>query len=50
MWKQLTYLLATVYEDTDKKDDAKASFMAIYELDIDYRDVKKKIEEFNNKM
>ena len=43
-WKKLTYLLGNVYDAMDKKEDAHAKFMSIYELDIDYRDVKEKIE------
>lgn len=44
MWKQLTYLRGVVHEATGKAEEAKADFMAIYEMDIDYKDVKNRIE------
>jgi tetratricopeptide (TPR) repeat protein len=42
--KNLYYIRGTVYEKMGKPEEAKADFMAIYEVEIDFKDVKQKIE------
>ena len=44
MKKELLYSLGEVYEENNNLDEAKKSFMEIYEVDIDFKDVQKKIE------
>jgi len=43
--KELTYMLGTIFEKMDKKAEAMEQFMAIYEVDIGYKDVEKKVNE-----
>lgn len=44
MKKELLYTRGKVYEEDSKMDEAKQDFMTIYEIDIDFKDVQKKIE------
>ena len=44
MKKELLYTRGEVFEENSKPDEAKKNFMAIYEVDIDFKDVQKKIE------
>ena len=42
--KELIYLLAGVYEQQGKHEEAKAHYKSIYEVDVGYRDVAGKVE------
>jgi tetratricopeptide (TPR) repeat protein len=42
--KELIYLLAGVYEQQGKHEQAEAHYKSIYEMDIGYRDVAEKVE------
>ncbi len=44
--KEIIYDLASVYEQMNKKKEAFEQFKLIYEVDVNYRDVSKKIEDF----
>ena len=42
--KEIIYNLGETYEQMGKKDEALTQFKKIYEVDINYRDVSKKIQ------
>ena len=42
--KELVYLLASVHESQGREEEAAALYKSIYEVDIGYRDVAKKVE------
>lgn len=44
--KEILYNLGTVYEEMNKKAEAIEQFKAIYDVDVTYRDVAKKIEDY----
>jgi tetratricopeptide (TPR) repeat protein len=44
--KDLVYLLGTIYEKMGKREDAIKQFESIYEVDIGYRDVGAKVDQF----
>jgi tetratricopeptide (TPR) repeat protein len=43
--KAIIYNLGLAYEEMNKPDEAVKQFKKIYEVDISYKDVAKKIEE-----
>ena len=42
--KELMYLLAGVYEQQGKHEEAEAHYKSIYEVDVGYQDVAEKVE------
>ena len=42
--KELVYLLASVHESQGRHEAAAALYKSIYEVDIGYRDIAKKVE------
>jgi hypothetical protein len=44
--KDLVYTLGCVYEKMTKKEDAIEQFKLIYEVDMGYRDVAQKVDDY----
>ena len=47
--KEVAYNLGLAYESTNQKEKAIAEYKKIFEVDIDYQDVAKKIQQFYKK-
>ena len=43
--KEVAYRLAELHERRGAKDDARKEYLRIYEVDISFRDVAKKVQE-----
>ena len=43
---ELTYTLGTLFEKMDKKEEAIEQFKLIYEVDMSYKDVAKKVDDY----
>jgi len=47
-WKNLVYAKADTFAKAGQKDDAKRCFLEIYEVDVSFKDVGKRIEELSS--
>jgi tetratricopeptide (TPR) repeat protein len=45
-WKELKYQKGRILANMGKDDEAKASFYEVYEIDVGYKDVGRRIAEF----
>ena len=46
-WKNLTYAKADTLQKAGRRDDAKNTFLQIYEVDVAFRDVGKRVDELS---
>jgi tetratricopeptide (TPR) repeat protein len=47
-WKNLTYAKADTLQKWGKRDEAKACFLQIYEIDVAFKDVGKRVDELSS--
>jgi tetratricopeptide (TPR) repeat protein len=48
MWKNLVYEKGDILERSGKRDEAKKTFLEIYEIDVSFRDVAKRVEDLSH--